>query len=131
VRDSCFLHVGTTVFVTAPARGVCATCAQCDSSVAVPNHVGSLRTMHHMNLGILAMLHAFCSVWYCTVLYCTVLLCPVSCTCSYIGQFSRDGRFFAAAYQDQRVRLYDVEKGWKLRQVVEVVRQGQQGHVQD
>jgi hypothetical protein len=36
----------------------------------------------------------------------------------YIGQFSRDGRFFAAAYQDQRVRLYDVEKGWKLRQVV-------------
>jgi hypothetical protein len=42
----------------------------------------------------------------------------VSVNRRYIGQFSRDGRFFAAAYQDQRVRLYDVEKGWKLRQVV-------------
>ncbi|GFH22251.1 WD_REPEATS_REGION domain-containing protein, partial [Haematococcus lacustris] len=37
---------------------------------------------------------------------------------AYIGQFSRDGAFFVVGYQDQRVRLYDVEEGWKLRKDV-------------
>ncbi|EFJ51643.1 hypothetical protein VOLCADRAFT_103278 [Volvox carteri f. nagariensis] len=34
---------------------------------------------------------------------------------AYIGQFSADGRYFVAAFQDRRVRLYDVERGWRLR----------------
>ncbi|GLC38560.1 hypothetical protein PLESTF_001547000 [Pleodorina starrii] len=34
---------------------------------------------------------------------------------AYIGQFSGDGQFFVAAFQDRRVRLYDVERGWRLR----------------
>ncbi|KAG2491232.1 hypothetical protein HYH03_010440 [Edaphochlamys debaryana] len=34
---------------------------------------------------------------------------------AYIGQFSDNGQFFVAAFQDRRVRLYDVERGWKLR----------------
>ncbi|PNH02599.1 LEC14B protein [Tetrabaena socialis] len=34
---------------------------------------------------------------------------------AYIGQFSEDGQYFVAAFQDRRVRLYDVERGWRLR----------------
>ncbi|GIL45394.1 hypothetical protein Vafri_2645 [Volvox africanus] len=34
---------------------------------------------------------------------------------AYIGQFSADGQFFVAAFKDSRVRLYDVERGWRLR----------------
>ncbi|KAG2423726.1 hypothetical protein HXX76_015115 [Chlamydomonas incerta] len=34
---------------------------------------------------------------------------------AYIGQFSDNGQFFVAAFQDRRVRLYDVEQGWRLR----------------
>ena len=37
---------------------------------------------------------------------------------AYIGQYSQDGSFFVAAFQDQRVRLYDVEHNWKLRKDV-------------
>lgn len=34
---------------------------------------------------------------------------------AYIGQFSEDGSIFIGAYQDQRIRLYNVEDGWSLR----------------
>uniref|UniRef100_A0A7S0WVH0 Uncharacterized protein n=1 Tax=Chlamydomonas leiostraca TaxID=1034604 RepID=A0A7S0WVH0_9CHLO len=38
---------------------------------------------------------------------------------AYIGQFSRgDGAFFVTAYQDQRVRVYDVGRDWALRKDV-------------
>ncbi|GAX82117.1 hypothetical protein CEUSTIGMA_g9545.t1 [Chlamydomonas eustigma] len=37
---------------------------------------------------------------------------------AYIGQYSKDGTFFVAAFQDQRVKLYDVENGWTLRKDV-------------
>ncbi|KAG1664335.1 hypothetical protein FOA52_011649 [Chlamydomonas sp. UWO 241] len=37
---------------------------------------------------------------------------------AYIGQYSTCGTFFVAAFQDQRVRIYDVENGWRLRKDV-------------
>lgn len=33
----------------------------------------------------------------------------------YNGQFSSDGSLFVAAYQDRRIRVYDVERNWQLR----------------
>jgi WD repeat-containing protein 23 len=37
---------------------------------------------------------------------------------AYIGQYSQEGSFFVAAFQDLRVRLYDVDRDWKLRKDV-------------
>lgn len=34
---------------------------------------------------------------------------------AYIGQFSKDGTLFVAAFQDRRIHLYDVDHGWRLR----------------
>eukprot|EP00803_Ostreobium_quekettii_P011162 evm.model.scf_1154EXC.2 EVM.evm.TU.scf_1154EXC.2 scf_1154EXC:21146-23272(+) len=33
----------------------------------------------------------------------------------YIGQFSKDGNLFVAAFQDKRIHVYDVQHGWRLR----------------
>lgn len=33
----------------------------------------------------------------------------------YNGQFSSDGSLYVAAYQDRRIRVYDVERNWQLR----------------
>lgn len=38
---------------------------------------------------------------------------------AYIGQYSKDGSHFVAAFQDQRVRVYDVERDWRLRKDVQ------------
>jgi len=37
---------------------------------------------------------------------------------AYIGQFSKDGSLFVAAFQDKRIRVYDVHRGWRLRKNV-------------
>eukprot|EP01026_Neomeris_dumetosa_P041188 TRINITY_DN34071_c0_g1_i5.p1 TRINITY_DN34071_c0_g1~~TRINITY_DN34071_c0_g1_i5.p1 ORF type:complete len:586 (+),score=64.29 TRINITY_DN34071_c0_g1_i5:32-1759(+) len=37
---------------------------------------------------------------------------------AYIGQFSKDGSLFWVAYQDSRIRLYDVERDFRLRKEV-------------
>eukprot|EP00271_Cylindrocystis_brebissonii_P003415 TRINITY_DN14373_c0_g1_i1.p1 TRINITY_DN14373_c0_g1~~TRINITY_DN14373_c0_g1_i1.p1 ORF type:complete len:674 (-),score=99.36 TRINITY_DN14373_c0_g1_i1:561-2582(-) len=37
---------------------------------------------------------------------------------AYIGQFSVDGSMFVAAFQDQRIRVYDVDKGWMVKKDV-------------
>lgn len=37
---------------------------------------------------------------------------------AYIGQYSADGKFFIAAFQDRRVRLYDTERKWRIRKDV-------------
>eukprot|EP00879_Flechtneria_rotunda_P005839 GHRR01006144.1.p1 GENE.GHRR01006144.1~~GHRR01006144.1.p1 ORF type:complete len:357 (+),score=130.44 GHRR01006144.1:1113-2183(+) len=40
------------------------------------------------------------------------------CSRAYIGQYSASGDFYIAAYQDRRVRLYDTQRGWRLRKDV-------------
>ncbi|KAJ7559677.1 hypothetical protein O6H91_04G096100 [Diphasiastrum complanatum] len=37
---------------------------------------------------------------------------------AYIGQFSGDGTLFIAGFQDRRIRIYDVDKGWSIRKDV-------------
>ncbi|CAI5474415.1 unnamed protein product [Closterium sp. Yama58-4] len=37
---------------------------------------------------------------------------------AYIGQFSGDGDLFVAGFQDRRIRVYDVDRGWSLRKDV-------------
>ncbi|GJP40494.1 hypothetical protein CLOM_g171 [Closterium sp. NIES-68] len=37
---------------------------------------------------------------------------------AYIGQFSGDGDLFVAGFQDRRIRVYDVDRGWALRKDV-------------
>lgn len=37
---------------------------------------------------------------------------------AYNGQFSKDGSLFVAAFQDKRIRIYDVHHGWRLRKNV-------------
>ncbi|BBN04407.1 DDB1- and CUL4-associated factor 11 [Marchantia polymorpha subsp. ruderalis] len=37
---------------------------------------------------------------------------------AYTGQFSADGSLFVAGFQEQRIKIYNVEKGWKLQKNV-------------
>eukprot|EP00897_Mesotaenium_endlicherianum_P005429 jgi/Mesen1/4914/ME000246S04139 len=37
---------------------------------------------------------------------------------AYIGQFSRDGSLFVGGYQERRILLYNVDRGWSLRKDV-------------
>ncbi|GER26515.1 transducin family protein / WD-40 repeat family protein, partial [Striga asiatica] len=37
---------------------------------------------------------------------------------AYVSQFSADGSLFVAAFQGSEIRIYDVEKGWKVRKNV-------------
>ncbi|CAK9218686.1 unnamed protein product [Sphagnum troendelagicum] len=34
---------------------------------------------------------------------------------AYIGQFSRDGTLFVAGFQDRRIRIYNVDRGWTVQ----------------
>ncbi|KAL3693175.1 hypothetical protein R1sor_006826 [Riccia sorocarpa] len=34
---------------------------------------------------------------------------------AYTGQFSADGSVFVAGFQDQRIKIYNVEQGWKVQ----------------
>lgn len=36
-------------------------------------------------------------------------------TRAYVSQFSSDGSLFVAAFQGSQIRIYDVERGWKVR----------------
>ncbi|XP_024386773.1 LEC14B protein isoform X2 [Physcomitrium patens] len=38
---------------------------------------------------------------------------------AYIGQFSGDGTLFVAGFQDRRIRIYDVDKGWTVRKDIQ------------
>ncbi|KAL5995085.1 L14B [Asimina triloba] len=48
---------------------------------------------------------------------------PMDCTCpvesmdsrAYVSQFSADGTLFVAGFQDSHIRIYNVEKGWKVQ----------------
>ncbi|KAL2634654.1 hypothetical protein R1flu_006133 [Riccia fluitans] len=37
---------------------------------------------------------------------------------TYTGQFSADGSLFVAGFQDQRIKIYNLEKGWKVQKDV-------------
>ncbi|KAG6551331.1 hypothetical protein Mapa_007117 [Marchantia paleacea] len=37
---------------------------------------------------------------------------------AYTGQFSADGSLFVAGFQDQRIKIYNVEKGWRVQKDV-------------
>ncbi|CAA0832075.1 transducin family protein / WD-40 repeat family protein [Striga hermonthica] len=39
-------------------------------------------------------------------------------TRAYVSQFSADGSLFVAAFQGSEIRIYDVERGWKVRKNV-------------
>ncbi|CAK9272814.1 unnamed protein product [Sphagnum jensenii] len=34
---------------------------------------------------------------------------------AYIGQFSKDGTLFVAGFQDRRIRIYNVDRGWTVQ----------------
>lgn len=38
---------------------------------------------------------------------------------AYIGQFSNDGTLFVAGFQDRRIRIYNVEKGWEVQKDIQ------------
>ncbi|KAG0626567.1 hypothetical protein M758_2G135300 [Ceratodon purpureus] len=38
---------------------------------------------------------------------------------AYIGQFSIDGSLFVAGFQDRRIRIYNVEKGWEVQKDIQ------------
>jgi WD repeat-containing protein 23 len=38
---------------------------------------------------------------------------------AYIGQFSKDGSLFVAGFQDRRIRVYNVEKGWTVQKDIQ------------
>uniref|UniRef100_A0A0C9S975 LEC14B homolog n=1 Tax=Wollemia nobilis TaxID=56998 RepID=A0A0C9S975_9CONI len=37
---------------------------------------------------------------------------------AYVGRFSTDGSLFVAGFQDRRIKIYNVDKGWKLQKDV-------------
>ncbi|KAL8171326.1 hypothetical protein V2J09_023130 [Rumex salicifolius] len=40
-------------------------------------------------------------------------------SCAYVSQFSADGSLFVAAYQGSHIRVYNVEKGWKVQKDIQ------------
>nr|GLL41879.1 LEC14B homolog [Ipomoea trifida] len=39
-------------------------------------------------------------------------------SCAYVSQFSADGSLFVAGFQDSDIRIYNVNRGWKVQKVI-------------